>query len=96
MVYWLNQPSTWAYNKKALPMHPAQLINLTKHPLIIWFDRITPLICLALAIYFGLQGSYTSAAVWGGTAVLAVALSVCNITKIMQKVLTKIVARRGF
>ncbi|MDT8924926.1 hypothetical protein RBE51_19240 [Pseudomonas taiwanensis] len=77
-------------------MHPAQLIKLTKHPVIIWFDRLAPVICLALALYSGVQGNYTSAAVWGGTALLALVLSVCNITKIMQKVLTKVVARRGF
>ncbi|AYG47615.1 hypothetical protein DV532_25285 (plasmid) [Pseudomonas sp. Leaf58] len=77
-------------------MHPAQLIKLTKHPVIVWFDRIAPVICLALALYYGVQGSYTSAAIWGATAVLALVLSVCNLTKIMQKVLTKVVARRGF
>jgi hypothetical protein len=76
-------------------MHPADLIKITKHPAVVWFDRICPVVCLMLAIYFAVNHSYLSAGVWLGTAVLGFVLSVCNITKIMQKVLTKVVASRG-
>lgn len=76
-------------------MHPAQLMKVAKHPAVIWFDRIAPVACLGLAIYFALHESYYAAGMWFSTAVVGVALSVCNITKLMQKVLTKVVARRG-
>jgi multisubunit Na+/H+ antiporter MnhF subunit len=76
-------------------MHPADLIKISKHPAVVWFDRISPVVCLLLAAYYAWAHSYTSAGVWLATAILGFVLSVCNITKIMQKLMTKIVARRG-
>lgn len=80
-------------------MHPADLIKhsikLTQHPIAIWFDRLFPLACLLATLYYAWIGSYVSAVVWGITAILGVVLSVFNVNKIMQKILAKVVTRRG-
>jgi len=75
-------------------MSPATLIKISKHPAIVWFDRIAPVIALFIAVYYGLHHEWVQAALWGGTAVLAVVLSVCSITKLMEKMLIKLIARR--
>jgi hypothetical protein len=76
-------------------MHPAELIKISKHPAVVWFDRISPLVCFAVAGYFAFNHHYATAGVWAATGTLGVVLSVCNITKLVQKMLTKIVARRS-
>lgn len=80
-------------------MHPADLIKnsikLTQHPIAIWFDRLFPVACLFVTLYYAWSGNYTLALVWGVTAILGVVLSVFNINKLMQKVLAKAVTRRA-
>lgn len=75
-------------------MSPASLIKISKHPAIIWFDRIAPVIALIIAAYYGFHHEWLQASIWGGTAVLAIVLSVCSITKLMEKMLIKLIARR--
>jgi len=75
-------------------MSPATLIKFSKHPAIVWFDRIAPIIALVIAAYYGLHKEWLQASIWGATAVLAVVLSVCSITKLMEKMLIKLIARR--
>lgn len=75
-------------------MSPAALIKLSKHPAIIWFDRIAPVAASMIALYYALHHEWLQASLWGATALLAVILSVCSITKLMEKMLTKLIARR--
>lgn len=75
-------------------MSPATLVRFSKHPAIVWFDRIAPVIALVIAAYYGMHHEWLKAGIWGATAVLAVVLSVCSITKLMEKMLIKLIARR--
>lgn len=75
-------------------MSPATLIKISKHPAIVWFDRIAPVIAILIAAYYGFQHEWLQAAIWGATAILAIVLSVCSITKLMEKMLIKLIARR--
>lgn len=75
-------------------MSLARLIKFSKHPSVVWFDRIAPLIALIIACIYAYHGNNIQALVWFATAILAVVLSVCSITRLMEKLLTKLVAKR--
>ena len=73
-----------------------KLITLSQSKFVRVMDILLPLVALGIAIYYGLVAKdMTQASIWLATAIIGLILSIANVSKLMNRFLTKLVTRRA-
>lgn len=72
-----------------------KLITLSQSKFVRVMDILLPLIALGIAIYYAMvPKDMMQAGIWLATAVIGIILSIANVSKLMNRFLTKLVMRR--
>lgn len=72
-----------------------KLNTLSQSKFVRVMDILLPLIALGIAVYYALMAKdMTQASIWLATSVIGLILSIANVSKLMNRFLTKLVTRR--